>query len=154
MAKGRAYNYKITPAAMERLIELGELGRDAPAIRMTLQSEFGIEVSAAAVRWHLLKHAAEPENVTHVPPVPVEPIVQQRGGHVVRRFTQSEDATLLVLEAEGLSHKAIGERINRAPNSITARLLTLARHDARRERAERNARPARAAAKSQRSARR
>ncbi|HRO02765.1 MAG TPA: hypothetical protein PLS69_04095, partial [Terricaulis sp.] len=50
-------------------------------------------------------------------------------------FTQAEDAALLALLSEGLTHTEIGARIGRRSNTVRARLMILARHDARRERA-------------------
>jgi DNA-directed RNA polymerase specialized sigma24 family protein len=59
------------------------------------------------------------------------PLVVTRGAFQVRRFTPDEDDRLIGLEAEGLSHAAIGRRLGRRANSVKGRLATLARRDER-----------------------
>lgn len=127
---------RLKPEHIELIVEMGEKGKSDQAISDRLRERFGVAISPQAISWHRLKHCAEPEKRTEVRPVPTEPLVSRRGNHVVRRFTQAEDAELLRLEAEGLNPSEIGRRLNRKPNSITGRLMILARHEARRERAE------------------
>jgi hypothetical protein len=125
----------ITEAHVDRIVELGEAGKSDEFIVGRLKHEFGVNVSASAVHWHRIKHCAEPADRTRVPPVPTEPRIERRGDHIVRRFTQAEDAELLALEAQGLNDNQIGKRIGRRPNSVRGRLLILSRHADRRERA-------------------
>lgn len=54
----------------------------------------------------------------------------------IRRFTDDEDRRLLELERDGLNPSEIGRALGRRPHSITARLMILARRDARREELE------------------
>lgn len=126
---------KLAEAHIQRLCDLADAGKGDETIVKTLAHEFGVAVTRSTVRWHRLKNLAEPEGRTKVAPVPAEPIVTRRGDHVVRRFTKAEDALLLKLEGEGLTSSQIARRLDRKPNSITGRLLTLARHEDRRERA-------------------
>ncbi|MBY0259571.1 helix-turn-helix domain-containing protein [Methylobacterium sp.] len=65
-----------------------------------------------------------------VAPVPLR---IERNGVVVRRFTPDEDARLLAMAGENLSRAAIGKALGRHRHSIRYRLMTLARHEARRE---------------------
>lgn len=59
--------------------------------------------------------------------------VRQRGNHVVRQFTPEEDQLLKQLDRQGYRICDISRQMNRRPNSIVARLATLARHEARAE---------------------
>jgi transcriptional regulator len=92
-------------------------------------------MSANAVSWHCLRLCAEPPRPSKLGPIPTAPSVVARGNHLVRRFTQSDDAKLLQLEAEGLSISEIARRIGRRWNSTRGRLMTLARREERAERA-------------------
>lgn len=58
-----------------------------------------------------------------------------RGGHQVRPYTAAEDRQIVAWDLERLSHSEIGRRLDRAPNSITGRLATLARREAAQEEA-------------------
>lgn len=51
----------------------------------------------------------------------------------IRRFTDEEDRQLLALERDGLNPSEIGRALCRRPHSITARLMILARREARLE---------------------
>lgn len=125
----------LTEAHIDRLVELGEDGHSDEYIARALAREFNITVSASAIHWHRIANCAEPSDRTDVKPVPVEPVVEKRGDHVVRRFTVDEDERLKALEAQGLPIAEIARRLDRRGNSIKGRLYTLARHDDRRERA-------------------
>lgn len=88
-------------------------------------------VSVGCIRWHCLRQGAAPR--AKLKPPPAEPITLKRNGFEVRRFTASEDQTLLELDAEGHGPAEIGRRLGRKSNSITGRLATLACHDEYRE---------------------
>jgi hypothetical protein len=119
---------RITPALKEQIAELRE-GRGWSYQRIGRK----IGLSEGAVSWHCLMLGIEPPQACQSWPVPRGPLVMKRGNHLLRRFTPDEDARLLALEAEGKSRNAIGRAIGRRPNSVTGRLATLARREARRE---------------------
>ncbi len=58
---------------------------------------------------------------------------------MVRRFTVEEDAQLLGLEKAQLKVSEMARLLGRPANSIRGRLMTLARRDAREERAQEKA---------------
>lgn len=125
----------ITDEHVEVIVQLGEKGRGDAFIADRLREQFGIKISPSAIHWHKIKHCAEPPSRVAIPAVPTTRKLERRGDHVVRRFTQSEDAQLLALAKQGLSDTEIGKRLSRRTNSVRGRLHTLARHDDRRERA-------------------
>jgi hypothetical protein len=96
-----------------------------------------IGCSHGSVAWALLAMGAEkPGHETKpLPPIPTAPVVAVRNGHVVRRFTVSDDEFILARAAEGLPACRIGKLMTppRRPNSITARMRTIGRRQAREE---------------------
>lgn len=60
-------------------------------------------------------------------------MVVSRGGHIVRRFTPEEDKVLTEMDMAGERVCEMARRLNRKPNSVRGRLMTLARQEARRE---------------------
>ncbi len=56
-----------------------------------------------------------------------------RNGHPVRRYSAEDDAKLLAMEAEGKRIAEMARALGRQSNSVRARLMTLARHEARAE---------------------
>jgi hypothetical protein len=64
------------------------------------------------------------------------PAVCMRNGKAVRRFTPADDEKILSLSLAGKSDTEISRALDRRPNSIRGRLMTLARHQARAERLE------------------
>lgn len=90
-------------------------------------------VSRSCLNWNMLRLGADPPNAKLLPTRAPGPDVVQRCGHQVRHFSAEEDAELLRLSGEGLSVNAIAVRLGRRWNSTRGRLMTLARHDARRE---------------------
>lgn len=131
----------MTPAAPKR----PNLTRDQVAKIVELRSERGLglaeiaekmDCSIGSVSWALLREGAERKG-DHPPAKssPEQPVSYQRNGRVVRLFTADDDALLLELEALGLNPAQIGKRFDpvRLPNTITGRLRTLARREARRE---------------------
>ncbi|HEV2530919.1 hypothetical protein [Phenylobacterium sp.] len=112
---------------VERLVALRERGlSEAVIARM-------VGCCQGSVSWALLREGIDVHLDRRLPPVPAEPVVQHRCGHLVRRFTQAEDAQLLALEAQGLTVHAISRRLGRRNNSVLGRLRTLARREARAE---------------------
>ncbi|WP_368999728.1 hypothetical protein [Pseudophaeobacter sp. C1-32P7] len=91
-------------------------------------------MSHGAVYWHCLRLGADsPKSQEHAPPVERGPMIVCRSGHQVRRFTADEDRKLIEMEAAGLTASEMARRLNRKPNSVTGRLMTLARTEARKE---------------------
>lgn len=90
-----------------------------------------IGCSAKAVSWHCLRLGAEGPKPTTLWDGIKGPAVVMRNGHEVRRYTPEDDAQLLSLEAEGLPISTIARRMGRRPNSVTGRLMTLARREER-----------------------
>lgn len=88
-------------------------------------------VSHGAVAYRCLIDGIEKPGALPKTPEWAGPMIVMRRGFPVRRFTDDEDLRLLELEAEGLSHAAIGRALGRRANSIKGRLATLARRDER-----------------------
>ena len=112
---------------IDRIVEMRERGETYALIARA------IDCSESIVSWHCLRLGVEPPT----PGLPSEgirgPLVVERKGFTVRRYTEADDVQLLALEAEGLSNSEIGRRMGRQPNSVLGRLYTLARRQARRE---------------------
>jgi IS30 family transposase len=119
----------LTREQVELIVELRERGWGEGRIATKLG------VSEGSVGWALLREGAEAPHTRAkaLPPVPLLPIVYKRGAYEVRRFSVLDDKELLALEATGLNACAIAKRIGRQPNTVTGRLRTLARHQARFE---------------------
>jgi hypothetical protein len=116
----------ITNKMLNRAIEMREDG----ATLAYIAGQVGC--SEKALSYHFLKNAVEPPN-----PRPLRPEhylqcpLVKRGDHVVRAFAPDEDARLMDLEAQGLKDSDIGRILQRKPNSVRGRLMTLARRDER-----------------------
>ena len=118
---------KYSDALLDEAARLREAGLSLAAIGTRLN------MHRSAVQYHCLRLGADsPDAACKVPPAS-SPVEYNRNGHVVKRFTEEEDALLLRLEARGMSVKGIARQMNRRWNSIQGRLMILARHEARRE---------------------
>lgn len=117
----------LTDEEVERIIDLTESGKSPRAVARL------VGCSQGSVSWALLREGVDLHADRALPPVPTSPIVQRRGDHVVRRFTQEEDAQLAALEAQGLKTYQIARRLGRQNNSVVGRMRTLARRAARAE---------------------
>ena len=116
----------MTQAEKERAAELRERGWSCQRIADHLGK--GVD----AVEWQLLKLGVDPPG--RKPHKEYKrPSVFVRNGFPVRAFSLEEDATLLRMATEGQRRAAIAKALGRRPNSIAARLYTLARRDARAE---------------------
>lgn len=117
---------KLSDSDYDRIAEMREAGQSYRQIGKV----FGC--SAKAISWHCLRLGADPPK-----PYPLRPNyhlehpVMKRGNHIVRAFTPVEDAKLLALAQQGLGTTAIGRALGRRSNSVTGRLMTLARRDER-----------------------
>lgn len=117
----------LSPDELDRIAQLRERGLSAEAISRK------VKCSAGSVDWALLKLGVDIHADKALPPVPTEEVLQRRGDHLVRRFTQAEDARLLELERSGLNTHRIAKTLSRRTNSVIGRLRTLARREARAE---------------------
>lgn len=120
-------NRVVTESHQERMTVLRERGWTYRRIGEA------IGISAETVSWHCLKMGVEAPKPSQSWEGIKGPAVTLRNGFEVRRFTEDDDAALLALEGQGLTYSEIGRRLNRRRNSIMARLMILARRDARRE---------------------
>lgn len=119
---------------LDELGQLREQGSRLSALARHAKRRWGVDIHPNAISWQMLRIGADlPPGKRQAPRV--GPMVVQRNGHVVRRYTPDDDRQLLALEAQGLSPSEIGRRMNptRKQNSVRGRLMTLARHEARRE---------------------
>jgi len=118
---------KYCEAAIERAVELREQGLTyAAAAQRT-------GMSPGAVEYYCLKLGAEGPRDTPPADAPTGPMVLRRKGHIVRRFTSDEDRQMLEMESAGLARAEIARRLGRRQHSISSRLMTLARREAREE---------------------
>lgn len=118
---------RFTSEQHEAMAEMREAGRTYGQIALA----FGCSESTAY--WICLKLGADRPDAKPLAQRALGPEVVQRNGHAVRRYSAEEDAQLLALSAEGKGDSEIGRLIGRKPNSVRARLMTLARHEARSE---------------------
>ncbi|MBU0643672.1 MAG: hypothetical protein KJ731_21160 [Alphaproteobacteria bacterium] len=93
-------------------------------------------MSRGSVSWHCLRLGADsPNTVTNVSD-PKGPMVVARGDHYVKRFTATEDRALIDMDIAGWRVCDMARALDRKPNSIRGRLMTLARREARAEQRE------------------
>jgi hypothetical protein len=123
---------KLTEQDFDRIAELRENGVMPDGRRATFKLIAAeLDVSPSAISWHCLRLGAEPPTPGRLNPP--GPRVMKRGKFEVRRFSPEEDRRLLELDAAGAKRSAIARELRRRSNSITGRLMTLARLEAREE---------------------
>jgi DNA-binding CsgD family transcriptional regulator len=123
----------LTDAQIDEMCALRERGRSARQIARHF-ADAGVTISASAIDWQCLSHGADaPRQLQGPCTQAVAPY--RRGASVVQPYTPAEDARLRHLRGLGLRISEISRRMGRKPNSVRARLLTLARRDARAEEA-------------------
>lgn len=105
-------------ALREQGISYGEISKDTG-------------MSRGQIYWECLRAGAEAPNNTIRAGKITAMVVSTKRGHIIRRFTEEEDRKILEMEAQGMGPFQIGKALGRAHNSITGRLMTLARHDER-----------------------
>lgn len=115
----------LTEAEIERIVTLREKRWTETAIA----EEIGCCVGS--VSWALLREGVDIHADRPLAPVPIEPLTYRRGGCLVRRYTQADDAQLLALEAAGHTTHRIAIIMGRRFNSVIGRLRTLARRQER-----------------------
>jgi len=118
---------KYSPEKIEHAVALREQGLTYNAVAARTG------MSRGAVLYHCLKLGAESPRDQGPSREYRGPTIVRRGGHVVKRFTPAEDRQLLALARDGVTPAVIARRLNRAPHSVTGRLMTLARREAREE---------------------
>lgn len=122
----------LTDAQIDEMAELREQGRTYQQIANHFGTR-GITISAGSIQWQCMRVGAD------LPPERRRPSCRRhepsfrRNGHVLRPFTADEDERLLEFERAGLPISEIGRRIGRKQNSVRARLMVLARREARAE---------------------
>ena len=116
---------KFDQATVDRAIELREKGLSYTTIeRLT-------GMSRGSIYWKCLRAGAEAPNNKKQPGAIRAMTVTTKHGHIIRRFTEEEDRKILEMEAQGIGPFQIGKALGRAHNSITGRLMALARHEER-----------------------
>jgi hypothetical protein len=116
------------------MVELREAGETYEQISRHFAVR-GIRLSAKAISWQCIRLGADRPDAK-----PTDLYARRqpmmRNGHLVRPFSEADDALLLELEAQGAPMPTIARRLGRRENSIRGRLYTLARHEARTEAAQ------------------
>jgi transcriptional regulator len=117
---------RYTPEQIDRAAEMREAGQDCA----TIAAETGM--TQAAVWWHCARLGAEPPGARYRERAP-GPMVMKRGNHIVRRFTPEEDRRMLDMRRRGLRVYQIADELGRQQNSVSNRLMALARREALQE---------------------
>lgn len=115
----------LSPEAVKCALAMRERGASYFEIADALQT------SRATIEYHCIRNGAEPPSPR--PLDPRRPREYSRVGVLVRSFTSEEDATLLAMDAQGLSRNKIARALGRPNVSIRYRLMALARRDGRRD---------------------
>ena len=115
----------------DQISEACEL-REAGLTLRAIAARTGMSASSAEA-WCLKLGADLPLERIRVVPAVRGPETVQRGRHLVRRFTVSEDLRLVEMAISGARRIDICRALDRSPSSISNRLAVLARREARRE---------------------
>lgn len=118
---------KYSDDILNQAADLREQGLSCQAIANKL------EMSVGAVSWHCLRLGADSPKTRHNTARPTGPMLVKRSGHVVRRFSVEEDQMLIEMDLAGKRMCEIARKLNRRPNSVKGRLMTLARREERLE---------------------
>ncbi|MDI7773756.1 hypothetical protein [Asticcacaulis sp. EMRT-3] len=120
---------RLSDAQIDEVVALREAGWTMTAIA----ARFGVKKSL--IEWHCLRLGAEPpDRLYALRRVPEQPSAYVRAGRLVRLYTRTEDERLLALACAGQSQSRIAQALRRSVNSVTGRLMILARREARAER--------------------
>lgn len=122
-----------TPEILVFIAEHREMKLSLPKIAKAIKEHFGVEVSESGIYWQCMVEGIERPDCKPLPQTAPGPRIYKRSGQQVRKFTPAEDKEILARIKRKESKASIGRLLGRPHNSITARLVTLARHDARRE---------------------
>ena len=121
---------RLSDAQIDEMATLRERGWGLKRIAEHF-GEQGVTISAGAISWQCLRVGAD------APPRLQTPSYQRsdayvRGDQIVRPYSTDEDAQIKALEADH-NMAQIARKLGRKANSVQARLMTLARRDARAE---------------------
>ena len=96
----------------------------------------GTPISVGSINWQCLAQGADsPPKFRRGGGQAVA--AYSRMGRLVRPFSAEEDQAITALDMEGVALHLIAQRVGRPHNSVRARLMTLARRDARKEAGQR-----------------
>lgn len=118
---------KYSDETLNQAAEMREAGNSCQAIANKLG------MSVGAVSWHCLRLGADSPKTKHNTARPTGPMLVRRSGHIVRRFTEKEDQVLIEMDLAGERVCEMARRLNRPPNSVRGRLMTIARREERLE---------------------
>lgn len=121
----------------QQLAEMAELRERGWGLSRIAEhfSVAGTPVSRSTVNWQCLRLGADaPPRLRGRQTAPRE--AYWRDGKICRPWTDADDRQLRELENTGISIMEITRRLGRSNSSVRGRLLTLSRHDARREEAQ------------------
>lgn len=118
---------KYSDDLIDEAARLREKGMSCAAIAKRL------DMSVGAVSWHCLRLGADSPNTTANAPAKMHHSEVKRGNHIVRRFTPEEDQLITRMDMRGASLAEMSRATGRRHNSIRGRLMTLARHEDRKE---------------------
>lgn len=115
---------------LDDVASMRERGWSFLRIQQRIKAKHGVTISEGAISWQCLRLGADSPKLADkvLPQTKKGPAVCMRDGHPVRAFQPHEDALLREL-GDKVSRSELGRR-------ITGRLMTLARQDERRARAE------------------
>lgn len=124
---------KLTPELIDMVGEMRERGCSYQAIANRLASK-GIAVKKDGIASLCLARGFDlPALQRRAGADAIPRKVAIRAGREIRPFSKDDDQQLRSFDREGLSYSEMARRLGRNPGSVRNRLLTLARHDARRE---------------------
>lgn len=121
-----------TTEQLDFIATMRERGRGGEFIARELQERFGVVCDPSTVIYQCMRMGADiPARLRIKAAKPKRCI---RNGHIVRPFRKEDDRRLLEMKAAGRRTTEIARSLRRTSSSITGRLMTLARHEARKER--------------------
>jgi len=112
----------LSDAQIHEMAELREAGRSYDWIAAHFTSA-GTPIASGTIAWQCLRLGI-------IAPHYTQASVGRKSPGRGRAFTPAEDQRLLELSDQGVSRREIARALDRRPNSIRARLYTLARCDA------------------------
>ena len=125
----------LNAAQIHEMCALRESGWTAQRIADHFTAQ-GTPLSIGSINWQCLAQGADtPPKFRRGSGQAVT--AYSRNGRLVRPFSAEEDEKICALDMEGVALHLIAQRLDRPHNSVRARLMTLARRDARMESSQR-----------------